>query len=69
MPKPEEWVSTVDPSTGSEFGGVPGLIQPPPHEMTVDEKAIYMKSLPADELVDQAWVSTYDAPDSTQVRP
>ena len=69
MPKPEEWVSTGDPSTGSEFGGVSGLIQPPPHEKDAAETSAYMRSIPADEFVDQAWVSTYDAPPTTQVRP
>jgi hypothetical protein len=68
MPKPEEWVSKVDPSTGSEFGGVPGLVQPPPHEMDVAETANYMKSVPADEFVDQAWVSTYDVPPTQMVK-
>jgi hypothetical protein len=31
-------VSQVDPEQGSEFGGVPGMIQPPPHEPTSSEK-------------------------------
>jgi len=31
-------VSTEDPATGSEFGGVRGLIQPPPHVPTASER-------------------------------
>jgi hypothetical protein len=27
-----------DPQKGSEYGGVPGLIQPPPHELTAKDK-------------------------------
>ena len=27
-----------DPSKGSEYGGTPGLIQPPPHEPTNKDK-------------------------------
>lgn len=70
-PKPEEWVSTQDPSTGSEFGGVPGLVQPAPHDMTdvPHETANYIKSIPAAEYVDGAWVSTYPAPATELVRP
>jgi hypothetical protein len=29
----------------------------------------YMRSVPADEFVDQAWVSTYEVPVTEQVRP
>ena len=81
MPKPDEWVSTVDPATGSEFGGVPGLVQPLPHVLTdsAADTANYMKSVPADEMVqagvDQLgnpimeFASTYDVPPTQQVRP
>lgn len=71
MPKPEDWVSTVDPTTGSEFGGVPGLIQPAPHDMAdvPYETANYAKSVPDAEYVDGAWVSTYAAPDTQLIRP
>lgn len=31
-------VSTEDPNTGSEFGGVAGIIQPPPHNATASER-------------------------------
>jgi hypothetical protein len=31
-------VSTEDPDTGSEFGGVAGLIQPAPHVPTASER-------------------------------
>jgi hypothetical protein len=31
-------VSTEDPATGSEFGGVAGLIQPPPHVPSASER-------------------------------
>lgn len=31
-------VSTADPDTGSEFGGVAGLIQPPPHNPSASER-------------------------------
>ncbi len=30
-------ISTTPASEGSEFGGVPGLIQPPPHSLTPSE--------------------------------
>jgi hypothetical protein len=31
-------VSTEDPDTGSEFGGVGGIIQPPPHSPSASER-------------------------------
>jgi hypothetical protein len=31
-------VSEEDPQYGSEFGGVGGMIQPPPHEPTPSER-------------------------------
>lgn len=31
-------VSIEDPDTGSEFGGVGGLIQPPPHNPSASER-------------------------------
>lgn len=31
-----------DPAKGSEFGGVDGLVQPPPHEPTAREQLIAM---------------------------
>jgi hypothetical protein len=66
---PEDWVSTEDPATGSEFGGVPGLVQPPPHELDTHETTGYMKAVPVDEYVDGAWTSTYDVPPTQMVRP
>lgn len=33
-----ELVSTEDPNTGSEFGGVAGMIQPTPHVPTGSER-------------------------------
>lgn len=84
MPNPEDWVSTSDPANGTEFGGVPGLIQPPPHELTEAgspswERANYLRSIPSAELVDvgtddrgntiRDWGSSYEAPPSTLVRP
>lgn len=34
----QDLVSTEDPERGSEFGGVPGLIQPPPHNPSASER-------------------------------
>lgn len=34
----KDLVSTEDPETGSEFGGVGGLIQPPPHVPSASER-------------------------------
>jgi len=31
-------ISTDDPATGSEFGGVSGLVQPPPHNPSAGER-------------------------------
>ena len=80
-PRPEDWVSTVDPATGSEFGGVPGHVQPLPHDMlnsSVHEVRNYIVSIPADEVVqsgvDQRGVplyefaSTYDVPPTQMVK-
>lgn len=37
------------PRDESEFGGAPGLIQPPPHELTAYEEARLMRKVnPAD---------------------
>jgi hypothetical protein len=53
---------------GTEFGGVPGLIQPIPHEMTPAERRTYMVHVPADET-DEAGntVSTWPVPESEKV--
>lgn len=79
MPNPEDWVSTVDPTTGSEFGGVPGLIQPAPHTMDVAETAAYARSIPADQMIQvgtdargrpiMGFASTYEAPATDLIRP
>lgn len=37
-PSSKSLVSTEDTSLGSEFGGVGGLIQPPPHNPTGSER-------------------------------
>jgi hypothetical protein len=34
----KDLVSKEDPATGSEFGGVGGLIQPPPHVPSASER-------------------------------
>lgn len=38
-------VSTEDTSRGSEFGGVGGLIQPPPHNPTASERLSMMYAI------------------------
>ena len=38
-------VSTEDHRTGSEFGGVSGLIQPPPHVPTASERLTMIYAL------------------------
>jgi hypothetical protein len=40
IPRPlsEDLISDEDYRTGSEFGGVPGIIQPPPHVPTASER-------------------------------
>jgi hypothetical protein len=43
-------VSDVDPNNGSEFGGVAGLIQPDPHQLTPSETLMQMYAIdPADD--------------------
>lgn len=39
----------IRPTDESEFGGAPGLIQPPPHKLTAAEEARLMRKVnPAD---------------------
>lgn len=43
-------VSTDDPADGSEFGGVSGLIQPPPHKPSASERLSMIYAIdPADD--------------------
>jgi hypothetical protein len=43
-------VSEHDPETGSEFGGVPGMIQPPPHEPTPSERLRQLYQISTQDL-------------------
>jgi hypothetical protein len=44
-------MTTPDPNGGSEYGGVPGLVQPPPHEPTASEKLSALYAIePTDAL-------------------
>lgn len=43
-------VSEEDPAFGSEFGGVGGLIQPPPHEPTAREKLMQLHAIGTQDL-------------------
>lgn len=38
-------VSTEDPSKGSEFGGVGGLIQPSPHKPSASERLMMIHNI------------------------
>lgn len=43
-------VSGEDPNNGSEFGGVGGLIQPPPHSPSASERLMMIHNIdPADD--------------------
>lgn len=69
MPEPDDWYSSVPTEKGSEFGGVPGLIQPPPHELTVEEKSKVMRSVPAVTIRDGQWAAADDTiPESEKVK-
>lgn len=54
-----------DPTKGSEYGGVPGLIQPPPHEPTNKEKLMMIyQTLPEAGYIDgQNPVETQEIPE------
>lgn len=43
-------VSEEDPAFGSEFGGVGGIIQPPPHEPTPAERRMQLMHVPTQDL-------------------
>jgi hypothetical protein len=52
-PDSEDLVSDHHYSTGSEFGGVPGLIQPPPHKPTASERRMMVMAIdPTDSGVE-----------------
>lgn len=38
-------ISQEDPDTGTEYGGVSGLVQPPPHEPTASERLMMLKAI------------------------
>lgn len=42
-------VSTEDPDDGSEYGGVGGLIQPPPHTPTASERLSMIYAIDPDD--------------------
>jgi hypothetical protein len=46
-------VSTDDPNTGSEFGGVAGIVQPPPHNPTASERLSMIYAI--DPMDDGTW--------------
>ncbi len=45
LPLSREIVSTADYRTGTEFGGVEGLIQPPPHVPTAHERLMMVYAI------------------------
>lgn len=56
-------VSTEDPSKGSEFGGVGGLIQPLPHTPTASERLMMVYAI--DPLDDGTQPDSVVAPELT----
>lgn len=49
-PESKSHISEFDPNNGSEFGGVPGLIQPEPHSLTPSEKLMQIYAIdPTDD--------------------
>lgn len=42
-------VSTDDPDLGSEYGGVSGIIQPPPHTPTASERLSMIYAIDPDD--------------------
>lgn len=45
MMKSRDLVSKENPDNGTEYGGVGGLIQPPPHEPTPSERLMQLLQL------------------------
>jgi hypothetical protein len=61
MTQPEIWdinsvdhVSTENPDLGSEYGGVGGIIQPPPHNPTASERLTMIYAIDPDDDGTQA---------------
>lgn len=61
MTQPEIWdinsrdlVSTEDPADGSEYGGVGGVIQPPPHVPSASERLSMIYAIDPDDDGTQA---------------
>lgn len=59
----KELVSTDDPATGSEFGGVGGLIQPPPHNPSASERLSMIRAI--DPMDDGTRENSVVAPELT----
>lgn len=47
-------VSTEDPDDGSEYGGVAGIVQPPPHTPTASERLSMIYAIDPDDDGTQA---------------
>lgn len=54
-------VSETDYRTGSEFGGVDGLIQPPPHVPTASERLMMIRQI--DPMDDGSYPNSVLPPD------
>jgi hypothetical protein len=50
----QDLVSTDDPELGSEYGGVGGLIQPPPHTPSASERLSMIYTIDPDDDGTQA---------------
>lgn len=59
----KDLVSTADPDRGSEFGGVPGLVQPPPHKPSGSERLSMIYAI--DSLDDGTREDSVVAPELT----
>jgi hypothetical protein len=45
----QERVSTEDPDLGTEYGGVGGIVQPPPHTPTASERLTMIYAIDPDD--------------------